>query len=136
LLYDNPRKAMPEQMPELTGKRILVVEDDAVSRIFLRELLSPTGVLIDFARSGGEALQYFRENNPPHLVLMDIKLPDTDGFLLSEQILAMHKDMLIIAQTAFASESFERRCKEVGMKAYITKPIRQADLMRVMTALV
>lgn len=127
---------MPEQMPELTGKRILVVEDDTVSRIFLRELLSPTGAIVDFAKNGGEALQYFRENKPPHLVLMDIKLPDTDGFLLSEQILAMHKDALIIAQTAFASDSIERKCKEVGMKDYITKPIRQADLMRVMTALI
>ena len=117
---------------DFTGKTILVVEDDTVSRIYFRELLAPTGALIDFVRNGNETLEYFQTNRVPFVVLMDIKLPDINGIELSKILIGKHPGIKIVAQTAFANPEIEYLCKEAGMVAYITKPIRNDELMIVL----
>jgi len=121
---------------DFTGKSILVVEDDTVSRIYLRELLAPTGALVDFVRTGNETLDYLNNNRVPHIILMDIKLPDIDGISLSQILIGKYPNLVIIAQTAFASEEIHQRCMEVGMKAYLTKPLRNDDLMAVLVQMI
>ena len=116
---------------DFSGKTILIVEDDTVSRLYLRELLAPTGALVDFVRTGHEVFDYFK-SSVPHLILMDIKLPDIDGITLSKSLLSDFPILKIIAQTAFANDDIKRQCMEVGMKAFLTKPLRNDDLMSVL----
>lgn len=129
---------MQEKLMELdfTGRTILIVEDDTISRLYMRELLAPTGALVDFVRNGSEALEYFKNNRVPHVVLMDIKLPDIDGIELSKKLIGMFPDIKIIAQTAFANETVEVLCMQAGMKAYLTKPLRNENLMAVLKKLI
>ena len=70
---------------KIKGLRILVIEDDTVSRIFLRELLTPTQAQIDYAKSGYEATQYMAKNSPPDIILLDLRLPDVDGVELAQK---------------------------------------------------
>ncbi len=119
-----------------SGKTILVVEDDTVSRMYLRELLAPTQALVEFVRTGNEALDYFKTNSSPHIILMDIKLPDIDGMTLSQILLEKDPTLNIIAQTAFANEEINQQCMAMGMKAYLTKPLRNDDLMKALAQLI
>jgi two-component system chemotaxis response regulator CheY len=61
-------------------RRILIVEDDADIRFILEDLLTAQGYEIILARHGGEALNYLRKGPPPHLILLDLMMPEVDGF--------------------------------------------------------
>ncbi|MGE0078840.1 MAG: response regulator [Bacteroidales bacterium] len=114
------------------GLRILVIEDDTVSRIFLRELLTLSQAQIDYARSGYEANQHFAKGNVPDVVLLDLRLPDADGVELATTILKDHPNLPIIAQTAYVSVGMEERCMNAGIKAFIAKPIKKAQLLELL----
>jgi CheY-like chemotaxis protein len=114
---------------KIDGLKILVVEDDTVSRIFLRELLTPTQAQIDYAKSGYEATQYMAKNNPPDIVLLDLRLPDIDGVELAQNFLADNPKLTIFAQTAYVSVGQEERCRKVGIKTFLAKPLRKTQLL-------
>ena len=118
---------------KIEGLRILVVEDDTVSRIFLRELLTPTQAQIDYAKSGYEATQYMAKNSPPDIILLDLRLPDVDGVELAHKILADNPKLTIIAQTAYVSVGQEERCKNVGIKTFLAKPLKKVQLIELLS---
>ena len=118
---------------KIEGLRILVVEDDTVSRIFLRELLTPTQAQIDYAKSGYEATQYMAKNSPPDIILLDLRLPDVDGVELAQKFLADNPKLTIIAQTAYVSVGQEERCKNVGIKTFLAKPLKKVQLIELLS---
>lgn len=101
----------------------LIVEDDSVSEKLLEVKLGPLSKKILKARNGKEAINACLTNNDLDLVLMDIKLPDMSGLDVTRHIRKFNKDLLIVAQTAFAMEGDREKAIEAGCNDYITKPI-------------
>lgn len=113
--------------------KILVVDDDHLSRIICREMLEKMGYHVDLAAGGKEALDKLSQQ-PYSLVLMDCLMPEMDGFETTRLIRQKKiKDCFsslvpVIALTAKAMEQDKKRCLEAGMNDVITKPVSFAQL--------
>ena len=108
---------------KIKGLRILVIEDDTVSRIFLRELLTPTQAQIDYAKSGYEATQYMAKNSPPDIILLDIQMPEMDG---AEALKLIREDEAskstpVIILTNIGEEEAPSEMKALNVHSYIVK---------------
>jgi CheY-like chemotaxis protein len=107
------------------GKRILVVEDDVRNIFALSSVLEPLGASVVIARNGREALNRLNGKPLPDIVLMDIMMPEMDGFEAMQEIRKRPelRDLPIIALTAKAMPDDQQRCLAAGANDYITKPI-------------
>jgi PAS domain S-box-containing protein len=113
----------------LEGKKILIVEDEPLSREFLSIILQQVKAEVTFARSGGEALVIYEANPDFDLILMDVQLPDINGYEVTRRIRKQDKHIPIIAQTAFAMSEDYAKCLNAGCTDYLSKPIRSDDLL-------
>jgi PAS domain S-box-containing protein len=106
------------------GKRILLAEDDAVSREVIRDLLEHAGLVVDTAEDGWQAV-VLATTNSYHLVLMDLAMPDVDGFEATRLIRALPDcaDLPIVALTASAFDADRARCLAAGMNDHLAKPV-------------
>lgn len=120
----------------LTGKKILIVDDDTVSRIFLRELLTQSGAELDFVRNGYELQKYIGSNPEPDVILIDVKLPDADGVELAAQLLAKKPSLRVVAETAYAIEGLDEKCQKYGLKGCVYKPINKEELLKLLLKVV
>ncbi|MBK1730300.1 histidine kinase [Thiococcus pfennigii] len=119
----------PEARPELTGRRILLVEDIDLNRLVATEWLASLGLSVDIAENGAEALA--RVDPTRHdAVLMDIQMPVMDGLEATRQMRATPglETLPIIAMTAHALKGDLERCLAAGMNDYVPKPIDPARL--------
>jgi PAS domain S-box-containing protein len=111
---------------------VLVVEDEADTREFLKRLLESNGATVRLAGSAEEALALFR-SEPPDVLISDIGLPDTDGYDLLRQIrtetAAAGGGIPAIALTAYARSEDRMRALLVGYQAHLAKPVETADLL-------
>ncbi|MDB5363233.1 MAG: hypothetical protein JWO51_4530 [Rhodospirillales bacterium] len=110
---------------DLVGAHVLVVDDNEVNRMIAQELLEAAGATVTTARSGKEAVDRLAAGMAFHAVLMDIQMPDMDGYQATEAIrtkLGLH-DLPIIAMTAHALEEERRQCLAAGMDDHIPKPV-------------
>ena len=107
------------------GKSILVVDDDVRNIFALTAALEQKGASIEVARSGKEALSKLKDNPSMDLVLMDIMMPEMDGFQATREIRKQTRfaKLPIIAVTAKATKNDRDLCKEAGANDYIAKPI-------------
>lgn len=105
------------------NKHVLIVEDDPGSFEYLNEILSLTGCNVLHASNGREAMEIYYKNHPIDLILLDIQLPEIDGYQLAQTIRVHNSHIPIIAQTAHALSEDKRKCIEAGCNSYITKPI-------------
>jgi two-component system sensor histidine kinase/response regulator len=137
-----PAEAAPATLPDsppargLTPSlRVLLAEDNAVNRKVVTRLLEKRGHQVLVATNGKEALAAL-EKDKFDLVLMDVQMPEMDGFeatrmiRLSEQGTAFHQR--IIALTAYAMSGDRARCLEAGMDGYLTKPLGALALDQVL----
>ena len=85
----------------LKGKKILIVEDDQSSRLYLNKILERAGVVIMNAGDGQEAVDAAINNPDIDIILMDIQLPVLDGYSALIKIREVSNDMVVIAQTAY-----------------------------------
>jgi two-component system KDP operon response regulator KdpE len=106
--------------------RVLAVEDDPAALEFARASLEGQGLLVLLAASGAEALRLLRED-APDLVLLDLVLPDIDGFELLRQLRALSAAPVIIL-TGRDAEAARVRGLELGADDYVTKPFSPAEL--------
>lgn len=111
-----------------TDKNILIVEDDDSNLLYLKELISDTNANVFETKSGIEAVQICKNNPEIDVVLMDIKLPDIDGFEATRRIREFNKTVPIIAQTAYAFTADKEKSLVVGCNDYFPKPI-DSDLL-------
>jgi signal transduction histidine kinase/DNA-binding response OmpR family regulator len=111
--------------------RILLAEDNAVNQTLAVRLLEKRGYSVSVAGNGREAVEIF-ENNPFDVVLMDIQMPEMNGFEATAAIRAKEKTsgrhIPIVAMTAHALKSDQERCISAGMDGYVSKPIRTSEL--------
>lgn len=104
------------------NKRILVVEDNIINQMLVKHTLQKTGARLDFAEDGKIALNLLRENRYD-LVLMDLQLPEMDGYETTYFVRnEMNSDVPIIAMTAMMFNGEEEKCLSAGMNGYIAKP--------------
>jgi CheY-like chemotaxis protein len=113
--------------PDFNGKTILIVEDDRVSALLLKEYLGPTKANTIVVYSGYLASDIIREQSID-LVLLDIKLGDCNGFDVMHQIRKINPEVFIIAQTANAMVEDYQKCIDAGFDDYISKPINAGIL--------
>lgn len=111
-------------------KKILIVEDDEMSFVFLKEILKDTEVLILRAKNGKQGIEMARENPDIDLILMDIKLPGIDGYEATG-IIKGFMNVPVIAQTAYAMMDDHKKSLEVGCDEYISKPINRRKLLKI-----
>lgn len=107
----------------LKGKKILIVEDDLSSRLYLNKILEKTEVIALNAGDGQEALDLFIENPDIDLILMDIQLPVMDGYTTARKIREIREDIIIIAQTAYGLMDEKEKIMKSGFDDYLIKPI-------------
>lgn len=110
-------------------RTILVVEDSASSRELIREILEATGFQVVEASGGREALQRIKETKPD-LILLDIQMPDLDGFAVVRR-LRQDPDFAtlpVVALTAYALPDEREKILQAGCNAHIAKPIDATTL--------
>jgi hypothetical protein len=112
----------------LKGKKILVVEDDLSSKLYLNKILEKAGVDILNAGDGEEAVSVAL-NNDVDIILMDIQLPIIDGYAAMEKIRDVKKDVIIIAQTAYGLLGDREKILNSGFTDFIIKPILYQNLI-------
>lgn len=112
--------------------KILLVEDDAVQRMFVSRILSRRGHTITVATNGREGLRMYVDNSFD-LILMDCQMPGVDGFKLTSAIrkneLKTHHRTPIIAYTCHSVTGYKQLCFQVGMDDYVNKPSSSAELI-------
>jgi len=107
---------------DLTGFKVLIVDDNKVNVVVLKKTLDAFGINTYWVGNGKEAVKAVAENQYD-LVFMDIHMPEMDGFEATEEIRKTHKDLVIIGFSADVTKETIQGAKEVGMNDYFTKPI-------------
>jgi CheY-like chemotaxis protein len=125
------RRASPQIRSSL---RVLLAEDQAVNQLLATKLLTKRGHLVTLVNNGREALAALAAN-AFDVVLMDVQMPEMDGFEATKAIrareLASGGHVRIVAMTAHAMKGDGDRCLNAGMDAYLTKPINPAQLFEI-----
>ncbi|MCL2253651.1 MAG: response regulator [Lachnospiraceae bacterium] len=126
--FQTPKEFIDATRGLFKGKRLLLVEDMALNREIVNSLLGDTGAYIDEAENGLEAYAIIRAYPTRYnLVLMDIHMPDMDGFEATRKIRAILPDSFdvlpIIAMTADNKIESIMECLSVGMNDFLGKPI-------------
>jgi signal transduction histidine kinase/DNA-binding response OmpR family regulator len=118
--------------------RILLAEDNTVNQVLAVRLLEKRGHRVTVAADGRQAVAAL-ERQPFDLVLMDVQMPEMDGFqataVIREREKTLGSHVPIIAMTAHAMEGDQKRCLAAGMDAYLSKPIQARDLFDAVEAL-
>ncbi len=119
-----------ETMSERKGGnlKILIVEDEEVANTYLSILVEDIGKEILHAENGVKAVEICRQNQDIDLILMDIKMPEMNGYEATRQIRKTNKDVVVVAQTAFALMGDREKAIEAGCNDYITKPVQKEVL--------
>ncbi|MBF0437979.1 MAG: response regulator [Magnetococcales bacterium] len=121
-------------MARIKGARILLVEDNAINRLVAKEILQALSLVVDMAVNGCEAVEKIAQETYD-LVLMDLQMPEMDGYTATRQIRQNpHFTALpIIAMTAHTLSGDREKCLEAGMNDHLAKPI---DKQRLFAALI
>ncbi|HYL57285.1 MAG TPA: response regulator [Candidatus Acidoferrales bacterium] len=118
----------------LRGSRVLVVDDNAVNRLILREILSARGAEVVEAGDGPGGLELLeqarREGKPFKLVMLDGRMPGMDGFEVADKIRdAAHHELTVMMLSSDDLPIRLAQARALGLDAYLVKPIRRADLL-------
>jgi PAS domain S-box-containing protein len=108
--------------------KILIAEDDEKSEMLIKITVKKFGKEILKARTGTEAVAACRNNPDLDLVLMDIEMPEMDGYKAARQIRQFNQDVVIIAQTAYALVGEREKAIAAGCNDYIAKPFKPSSL--------
>lgn len=127
---NNTKKEIEHILPDvdkdlsrIKNMNLLIVEDDEVSSQLLEVVLQDSVREIIVAKNGVEAIKLCKDNPNIHLVLMDVKMPVMDGYTATRKIREFNKDLVIIAQTAYALAGDNEKAFDAGCNDYISKPI-------------
>ena len=136
-LHENAAQFMPDfssASPHGFRSRILLAEDNFVNQRLVQRILEKEGHEVVVVGNGREALEALAKANFD-LVLMDVQMPEMDGLEAARRVRQIEKitkaHIPIIALTAHAMKGDQDRCLEAGMDDYLSKPIRAADLSKI-----
>ncbi len=134
--YSASNKKSQKRNSSLTDKfmkPILVVEDDKVSFMLIKEFLRPLNIEIHHVTDGRDAINFVKKNPEVRLILMDIKLPFMDGYAATKAIRQINPNIPIIAQTAYAMLGDREKAIASGCVDYIEKPVDSKRLLELVS---
>ncbi len=127
-----------DAMPNLTGIRVLAVDDEADARELIKRILSRCGATVDTAGSGADALASFKKNQP-HVFITDIGMPGEDGYAVIRRVRQLGEsdggNVPAIALTAFARSEDRRRAIMSGFQMHVAKPVEPSELIAMVASL-
>ncbi|WP_163715280.1 response regulator [Mangrovibacterium lignilyticum] len=109
--------------------KILIAEDVESNFLYLNAVLSKIKADIVWAKNGREAVELFKEHQDFDLILMDLQMPEMNGYEATRHIKSMNPAIPVIAQTAFAMAEDRAKALDAGCDDYLAKPIRSKDLL-------
>ncbi len=112
--------------------KILIAEDDETSDFLITSILEKNNHEILHARTGIEVIVVCRKNPDLDLILMDIRMPDINGYEATHQIRQFNKEVIIIAQTSYGLSGDRQKAIDAGCNEYLSKPIKKDELLRLM----
>ena len=118
-------------IPDWSAYSVLIAEDIEPNFIYLLELLRPTGIQIIRAKNGREAID-LHEKNHIDIVLMDILMPEMDGYEAAKRLKERNQNLPIIAQTAYGLKNDWEKSTDKNFDDYLLKPIWRPDLLKAM----
>ena len=119
--------------PGFPNIHILIAEDNEINQSLLKNLFSYWNLRYELAQNGKEAIEKL-EHGKFNLLLMDIQMPEVDGYTATRHIRnILHSDIPIIAMTAHAMAGEREKCLSYGMNEYISKPIREEQLYKLIS---
>jgi len=125
----------------LGSRRVLIVDDNETNRRILRDILAGAGMALREAPSAAAGIDALREAHrggaPVELAIIDAQMPEQDGFALAAEIRATPElaATRLLLLTSAGQRGDAQHCREVGINAYLTKPIARADLLEALSAL-
>lgn len=121
----------------LNGINILIVDDDVRNTFALSSYLEIIGLKINIAENGFQAIDYLKDHSHIDIILMDMMMPEMDGFEAIEKIRdnTNANKIPIIAVTAKAMKGDREKCLQAGASEYVSKPINMKELLEKMVQL-
>lgn len=113
----------------ISHKTILVVDDVEVNHYLILEILSDLDITVLYSSNGKEAIEMVAGKPEIDLVLMDVKMPEMDGYTATKEIKKIRPELPVIAQTAYALTGDRQKSIEHGCDDYISKPIMRQSLL-------
>ncbi len=119
---------LQNENPSENSLKILVAEDDNISRLFLAKVLQKIGHQVKSVKNGKEVLETLRNDGPFDVLLTDIQMPELDGvevtkILRSEDSFKVHAHLPVIAMTAYGAKGDKEKYLKAGIDDYLPKPI-------------
>jgi CheY-like chemotaxis protein len=116
------------------GKKVLIVDDDVRNVFALASVFEARGMIVVFAENGRDGIETLQDNRDVDLVLMDIMMPEMDGYETTQAIRQMpdFKQLPIVALTAKAMKGDREKSIASGASDYITKPVDVDQLLSLM----
>ena len=111
---------------------ILIIEDQESNQQYYTALLKPGNFELVQAYNGKEGIEAFYKNQDIDLILLDLKMPDIDGFAVLKEIRKKDTEIPIIAQTAYAMGTDREKCLEAGFNDYVAKPVQRDTLFNLL----
>ena len=127
--------SVPVVQPLLKKIKILVAEDNPMNQKLLQHLLAQWQIDFDMVRNGAEAVNVLEQRASDYaMVLMDIQMPEMDGYTATEKIRhSLNLQIPIIAMTAHALAGEKEKCLGTGMDDYISKPLHEEELYKLIS---
>ena len=126
--YANPYYAYDDEDRPVAGLRVLVVEDEALIRLDLVEMLGEEGYVIAGEAGDGEQAVALARELRPDLVIMDVKMPKVDGIAAAGQIVE-ERIAPVVMLTAFSQRDLIEQARDAGALAYLVKPFERTELV-------
>jgi response regulator NasT len=118
----------PAEAEPVTGLRVLVVEDEALIRLDLTEMLSEEGYVIAGEAGDGEQAVELARSLHPDLVIMDVKMPKVDG-IAAAALIVEERIAPVVMLTAFSQRDLIEQARDAGAMAYLVKPFARHELV-------
>lgn len=125
-----PAKEPEDVLPP--GFTVLIADDEEASDLYITEVLDKKCETILHASTGLEAVEMAKLNPGIHLIFMDIKMPGMNGLEATREIRLFNKEVIIIAQTAYAFASDRKKAIEAGCNDYLAKPLKKGMLSEIL----
>jgi len=124
-----PNWQMPQ--PQLTNKRLLVVEDNATNQLIIKRRATNWGITVESATNNRDAMRLLAQHQPFDAVILDLQMPDTDGFAVAEDIrrqpFGRFLPLLLLSSVRLRND--DSRPSHVGISVFVHKPIRPSQLL-------
>ena len=118
-------------MDEKRKPNILIAEDVESNFLYLKAVLSKLNANVFWAKNGIEVLDICEQEKEMDLVLMDLQMPEMNGYEATQILKKKYPNLPVIAQTAFAMSDDREKALDAGCDDYLAKPIKSKDLLNI-----